>query len=64
MNNYERLQNEMPIIFCKDCIHRYSDIECLMRYEEDRYDEEEEDGWIRIHHDSTLDDSFCDRGEN
>lgn len=63
MNNYERLQNGMPIVFCKDCKYRGSDIECPMRYEEDHYDEEEEDGWVRIHHDSTLDDSFCDRGE-
>ena len=61
MNNYERLQNGMPIVFCKDCKYRGSYIECPMCYEEDYYDEDE--GWDSIYHDSTLDDSFCDRGE-
>lgn len=46
MNNYERLQNGMPIVFCKDCKYRGSYIECPMCYEEDHYDEEEEDGWV------------------
>lgn len=61
MNNYERLQNGMPIVFCKDCKYRGSDIECPMCYAEDYYDEDV--GWDSIYHDSTLDDSFCDRGE-
>ena len=43
MTNYERLQNNMPVIFCKDCKYRGLDIECPMCYEEDYYDEEEDD---------------------
>ena len=62
MTNRERLQNGMPIIFCKDCIHRGSDITCLMCYEEDYYDEDL--GWDGIIcRDRTIDDGFCDRGE-
>lgn len=62
MNNYERLQNNMPIVFCKDCIHRGSDISCPMCHEEDYYDEDL--GWDgSIYHDRTIDDGFCDRGE-
>ena len=61
MNNYERLQNNMPIIFCKDCKYRGSDIECPMCYAEYYYDEDI--GWDSIYRDRTVDDSFCDRGE-
>ena len=62
MNNYERLQNNIMIIFCKDCKYRGSDIECPMCYAEDYYDEDI--GWNSIYHDRTIDDSFCDRGES
>lgn len=61
MNNYERLQNNKPIVFCKDCIHRGSDIECPMCYGEYYYDEDL--GWDSICRDRTIDDGFCDRGE-
>ena len=61
MNNYERLQNSMPIVFCKDCKYRGSDIECPMCYEEDYYDKDLE--WDGIYRDRTIDDGFCDRGE-
>lgn len=61
MTNYERLQNGMPIIFCKDCKYRGSDIECPMRYEEDYY--KEGLGWDSICHDRTIDDGFCNGGE-
>lgn len=61
MTNYERLQNGMLIIYCKDCKYRGSDIECPMCYTEDYYDDDL--GYDYIFHDRTLDDSFCDRGE-
>ena len=61
MINYERLQNNMPVIFCKDCKYRGLDIECPMCYEEDYYDEDL--GWDIIYRDRTIDDGFCDRGE-
>lgn len=61
MTNYERLQNGMPIIFCKDCKYRGLDIECPMCYEEDYYDEDL--GWDSICRDRTINDGFCDRGE-
>lgn len=61
MTNYERLQNGMPIVFCKDCKYRGSDIECPMCYTENYYDEDYDGDYI--FHDRTIDDGFCDRGE-
>lgn len=54
---------ELHIIRCKDCKHRY-EIECPMRHIE--WVEYEEDGYFEtddIIYDRTIDDGFCDRGE-
>lgn len=54
---------ELQLIRCKDCKHRY-EIECPMRHIE--WVEYEEDGYFEtddIIYDRTIDDGFCDRGE-
>ena len=59
--NLERLNKNLPLVRCKECKWRGSDIECPMCYEEDYYDEDL--GWDSICRDRTIDDGFCDRGE-
>ena len=50
----------VPVVRCKDCVHRGNWNECPMVHEEVFYDED--DGSDYVTFDNTNDDGFCDRG--
>lgn len=47
----------VPIVRCKDCVHRGFDIRCPMCHDEYTWDEDEGSDYYTV--DNTIDDGFC-----
>lgn len=55
------LVNAVPVVRCYECIHRGSSINCPMCYDECYYDEDDGTDYYTV--DRTIDDGFCNCGE-
>ena len=50
----------VPVVRCRECIHRGDELECPMCHDEYYYDEDDGGDWVT--HDKTPDDGFCHKG--
>lgn len=51
----------VPVVRCRECIYRGSELECPMCHDEYYYDEDDGGDWVT--HDKTPDDGFCHKGK-
>lgn len=52
----------VPVVRCRDCVHRGSEFFCPMCHSEYTWDEDDGSDYFMI--DDTIDDGFCHRGQS